>query len=91
LEEKRSEVKRHFKVIGATADDPVFVLAFSRRRPVPDCALPLKHKPALIIVDPLFRFTRMKDANDYAAVTSALEPLHALARQTDAHVSAPCS
>jgi hypothetical protein len=45
-------------------------------------------KPVLVIVDPLFRFVRMKDGNDYAAVTNALEPLHALARETGAHVMA---
>src|SRR5262249_16994402 len=47
-----------------------------------------REKPVLIIVDPLFRFTRIRDGNDYAAVTSALEPLHALARETGAHVLA---
>ena len=45
-------------------------------------------KPVLVIVDPLFRFVRVRDGNDYAAVTNALEPLHALARETAAHVLA---
>src|SRR5262249_37414999 len=43
-------------------------------------------KPVLVIVDPLFRFVRVRDGNDYAAVTNALEPLHALARESGAHV-----
>jgi RecA-family ATPase len=45
-------------------------------------------KPALILVDPLLRFSRIKDSNDYSQVTKALEPLHALARETGAHVLA---
>jgi protein gp37 len=43
-------------------------------------------KPALIIIDPLFRLTRVKDSNDYTQVTQALEPLLVLARETRAHV-----
>jgi len=38
-----------------------------------------KQKPVLVIVDPLFRFVRVKNSNDYAVVTAALERLHALA------------
>jgi hypothetical protein len=41
---------------------------------------------AEIGVDPLFRLTRIRDANDYAQVTQALEPLLVLARETRAHV-----
>ena len=90
LEEKRSEVRRHFAVMGATADDPVFVLCAS----VPEDALARLHaeagrrKPVLIIVDPLFRFVRVLDGNDYATMTAALGPLIALARETGAHVLA---
>jgi hypothetical protein len=47
-----------------------------------------RYTPVLVIVDPLFRFTRVKDANDYAAVTTALEPLGTLARETGAGVLA---
>src|SRR5262249_31900266 len=43
-------------------------------------------KPVLIIIDPLFRLTRVKDGNDYAQVTAALEPLLVLARETGAHI-----
>jgi hypothetical protein len=36
----------------------------------------------------LLRFVRVRDANDYAVVTAALEPLVTLARETGAHVLA---
>lgn len=90
LEEKKAEVAKHFKAMGARDDDPIFV--FCATSPA-DGLAQLKaamadRKPVLVIVDPLFRFVRVKDNNDYAAVTNALEPLHALARETGAHVMA---
>src|SRR4029450_6335928 len=38
------------------------------------------------IIDPLFRFVRVEDGNDYATMTAALEPLLVLARETGACV-----
>ncbi len=90
LEEKRSEVRKHFAAMGAGASDEVHV--FCAPSPV-DGLVQLRQaserdKPALVIVDPLLKMIRVKDANDYAAVTGALEPLLTLARQTGAPVLA---
>ncbi len=90
LEEKRSEVRDHFRGLGATAEDPIFVLCASA--PV-DGLEQLRRaaerlRPVLIIIDPLFRFVRVDDGNDYATMTAALEPLMALARESGAHVLA---
>ena len=88
LEEKRSEVRRHFRQMGATPADQVFIYTAL----APQNGLELLRQevawkePALVIIDPLFRFTRVRDSNDYAVVTAALEPLMDLARQSDAHV-----
>jgi 5S rRNA maturation endonuclease (ribonuclease M5) len=90
LEEKRAEVRRHFVAMGATVDDPIAVLFAG----VPEDALTRllaeaeRRRPALIIVDPLFRLIRVPDGNDYAAVTAALAPLLMLGRETGAHVLA---
>jgi RecA-family ATPase len=88
LEEKRSQIRKHFKAMGATGDEPIYVYAatapadaFEQVRLVVQ-----EKKPALLIIDPLFRFTRVRDGNDYAQVTQALEPLMALARETGTHV-----
>ena len=57
LEEKRDEVRRHFRQMGATADDPVEVHV----APAPENALELlrqevrRKQPALVIIDLLFR------------------------------------
>jgi hypothetical protein len=88
LEEKRAEVRDHFRALGAAAEDPIFVLCAS----APSDALERLRReaerlhPVLIIIDPLFRFVRVEDGNDYAIMTAALEPLLVLARETGAHV-----
>lgn len=88
LEEKRAELRRHFEAMGATEQDPLWLFIGSSPA---DGLAQLRtaanlHKPALIVVDPLFRFVKVRDGNDYASVTGALEPLLTLARQTGAHV-----
>jgi len=90
LEEKETEVRRHFEAMGASGDEPVFI--YSARAPQDGVTLlrqaAEERRPRLIIVDPLLRLVRVRDANDYALVTAALEPLLALARETEAHVLA---
>ncbi|MFQ5904123.1 MAG: AAA family ATPase [Candidatus Binatia bacterium] len=90
LEEKRSEVRKHFEAMGAAPkyEDQIFLFIASSPK---DGLIQLREateskKPALIIVDPLFRFVRVRDANDYAQVMEATEPLQVLAHQTGAHV-----
>jgi hypothetical protein len=87
LEEKRSEVRKHFQALGAT-DKAIFIHA--DRAPVNALMAAQRaikqHNPALVIIDPLLKFARVKDTNDYAQVTAALEPLLALARESGAHV-----
>jgi hypothetical protein len=88
LEEKRSEVRNHFLLMGATGTEDIHIYTASAP------ADGLQHvriaaeqiKPVLIILDPLFLFTRVKDVNDYVQVSRALEPLRNLARETGAHV-----
>jgi hypothetical protein len=88
LEEKLSEVKRHFFDMGATGDEPILTLAarlpasaFQQVRIVAE-----RQHPVLIIVDPLFYLTHIRDGNDYAEVSRALAPFLALARETGAHI-----
>ena len=88
LEEKRSEVKKHFREMGASGEEDIYVFAASA--PVDALqqirAVVEEKKPVLLIIDPLFRLTHVKDGNDYAQVTAALEPLLVLARETGSHV-----
>lgn len=88
LEEKKSEVKKHFQDMGADGTEDIYI--YTGGTPV-DAIRQIREvvesiRPALIIVDPLFRLTKIKDGNDYAQVMTALEPLSRLARDTGAHV-----
>ena len=88
FEEKRSEVRRHFKTMGATGEEPLQLII----GPCPvDAVAKLesaaeRERPALIIVDTLQALVRAKDLNDYAVVSRALEPLVRIARHAGAHV-----
>jgi AAA domain len=88
LEEKRSQVRQHFQAMGATGEEEIYVYAATAPADALEKirAVVEEKKPALLIIDPLFRFTRVRDGNDYAQVTQALEPLLALARETGVHV-----
>lgn len=88
LEEKRAEVKRHFRDMGATGDEEIHIYAGGA--PV-DAIKQIQTaterlKPALLVIDPLFRLAKVKDGNDYVQVTNALDPLLRLARDTGTHV-----
>ncbi|MDQ3816468.1 MAG: AAA family ATPase [Acidobacteriota bacterium] len=87
LEEKRAEVAAHFRRMGAHGSD---ILIHTGR--LPDDALAAlkdviaEFDPALVIIDPLSRFVRVIDFNDYAQMARGLEPLIDLARVTGCHI-----
>ena len=87
LEEKRSEVQAHFAGMGAL-DEEIYLHFGSS----PEDALPkletsiAQYQPALVIIDPLMRFIRVRDSNDYAEMTRVMEPLMTMARVSGAHI-----
>ena len=88
LEEKRSEVRSHFRAMGAKEGEVYLHFGTAPENPLSDLVrLGYKIGPVLVIVDPLFRLARVRDANDYAQVLAALEPFLAFARTTGAHVA----
>ena len=88
LEEKRSEVLRHFRQMGLPKSAPLHI----HTEQAPEQALTRLReyiedsKPVLVIVDPLFLFVRFKDGNDYAESMNQLDPVRALARDTGCHI-----
>ncbi len=86
LEDKRSEIRRHFRQMGATGSEPVRFIFPTDQLLDQVSALAADEHPALIIVDTLQRLIVARDLNDYAEVTTKLTPILTLARETDAAV-----
>jgi hypothetical protein len=88
LEEKRGEVRSHFRALGATDDKDIHCFFGSAPENLVDRlkASIVSLKPNLVIVDVLFRAAKVKDASDYAQVLAALTPYLNLARETGAAV-----
>lgn len=88
LEEKRYEVRNHFKLMGANGTEDLGVYVGS----TPEGAYKWleneikRQPPILVIIDTLFRFARVSDVNDYAKIIAALDPLLALARNHFTHI-----
>lgn len=86
FEDKRSEVRKAFRTMGATGAEPIHL--FVDQAPA-DMLAQLQaraatERPALIIVDTLQRLLKVKDLSDYAEVTQRFDPLLKLARSTGA-------
>jgi hypothetical protein len=88
LEEKRSEMRRHFRDLGASGEEPIHVhCAAAPKDAMPElCKLTRELGPVLVIIDPLFKFVRVVDEKAYAEMCHAIEPLLTLARDSGAHV-----
>jgi hypothetical protein len=84
----RTALKEHFEGLGAKPEDPIFL--FDQSVPVQAIAslraAAEKQKPVLIVIDTMQRLLRSRDLNAYSEVTTALDPLIALARECRAHV-----
>lgn len=89
LEEKASEIKKHFESMGADGSEQILFHASSAPfKGALDQLRELisKHQPSLVIVDTLFRLIRVEDANNYASMSNELEPLLHMARETGTHI-----
>lgn len=88
LEERESEVRADFAALGADGTEPILIHA----APTPAegmvslIELVRGRKPRLVIIDPLFRLSRVKDESAYAETYAALGPLIDVARETGTHL-----
>lgn len=88
LEERSEEITADFRAMGADGTEPIRIHAEA----VPSSAiraltdLVREERPSLVVIDPLFRLTHVRDGNAYAEVYAALGPLIDLARETGTHI-----
>jgi hypothetical protein len=83
LEDKRSEVRRHLAAMGATGQEPIRFLIGAAPRNLLAKLMALidgGDRIDLLIIDTAQRLLQVRDTNDYALVTTAFEPVLALAR-----------
>lgn len=89
LEEKRSEVKLHFAIMGAGGTDILIHTGPPPPNAITALAIAIAEvDPVLVIIDPLSRVLRVNDFNEYGSMTRGLEPLIDLARKTGTHIVA---
>ena len=89
LEEKRSEVRRHFRDMGATGSELIFIAtAIDKNDPIAALRKMITEvSPVWAVIDPLFKFLAVKDGNAYSEMSNAIEKIHNLARDTNIHIT----
>ena len=90
LEEQFEDVRQHFRDLGVTEDEDriLFCAGPAPAKPLEALANLVKgHSDLkLVIIDPLWKFLRLKSTDEYAPVTLALESLLITARETGVHI-----
>jgi phage/plasmid primase-like uncharacterized protein len=87
LEEKRGEVKKKLEAASGQVEKLFFHFGAAPSDAVPAINDLIKDtQPRLLVIDVLQKFIRVRDLNDYALVTNALEPLLIVARDSGCHV-----
>jgi hypothetical protein len=88
LEEREQELRADFRAMGATGKDPIHIHADSVPAEGMLALVDLVRslRPALIVIDPLFRLARVRDEKAYAEVCTALTPLIDVSRETGTHI-----
>jgi hypothetical protein len=84
LEERFEEITSDFRSLGADGTEPIQVAGFGTSLDVVDILR--KMKPALLVVDPLFRLISVRDEKSYSEMYAALGPLIDVARETGTHI-----
>jgi len=87
LEEKKGELQRNLSRLGVIDEPLFFHFGPAPVEAVKEVGPLIKQTGArFLVIDILQKFCRVKDLNDYAQVTRALEPLMASARQLNCHI-----
>jgi hypothetical protein len=88
LEEKRSEIRRHFRQLNPKgSDDTFFHIGPATQNPIKDLERAIQqYKPGLVVIDPIMLFIRPKELADYYSVYSEFERVLQIARKYSVHI-----
>jgi len=83
-QEMESEVAAHFERLGANGNESIHVCCVTPDFTVAKLQkLIEQYRPVLVVLDQILHFIHIKDESKYAEVTRALQPIEALARNSD--------
>jgi hypothetical protein len=87
LEEKMSEVRKQFDLLGADGVEPISVVFDCRgNRLIEVRDLITEIQPVLVVVDTLAKLVDLNEINKYGPTNKRLRELHELARDSGAHL-----
>ncbi|MEX0998642.1 MAG: AAA family ATPase [Thermodesulfobacteriota bacterium] len=87
LEEKESHFIEKMANAAVVTDEILFHFGSAPKDPLKALQQNIEeHNPVLVIIDPLQRFLRVNDLNDYSQASNALEPVMELARKNNCHI-----
>ncbi len=88
LEERKEEITADFRAMGAGGTEAIDIHADTAPAGAISALVDLVRNqlPALVVIDPLFRFAHIRDEKAYAEVYAALGPLIDAARETGTHI-----
>ncbi|MGA9667972.1 MAG: bifunctional DNA primase/polymerase [Terracidiphilus sp.] len=88
LEERKEEITADFRAMGADGTEAIDIHADTAPAGAISALVGLvrNQRPALVVIDPLFRLAHIRDEKAYAEVYAALGPLIDTARETGTHI-----
>lgn len=88
LEERKEEITADFRAMGADGTEAIDIHADTAPAGAISALVCLvrNQRPALVVIDPLFRLAHIRDEKAYAEVYAALGPLIDTARETGTHI-----
>jgi hypothetical protein len=88
LEERQEEITADFRAMGADGTEAIDIHADTAPAGAIFALVDLvrNQRPALVVIDPLFRLAHIRDEKAYAEVYAALGPLIDAARETGTHI-----
>lgn len=90
LEDHRTMLQEAFRKLGSNGDEQILIHVGSiPGNPIRQLEILIeKHRPTLVIIDTIFRFSRCFDVNSYTSVLESLTPVADAARKFGVHIMA---
>jgi hypothetical protein len=85
LEDSIPIVRDHFKRLGVTQSDPILFISHELTTDELRAVI-AEHRPVLVVIDPFYRFARIRQVDDYVQNQQALAAVDRLCREFGVHI-----